>query len=175
MLDESEFLSPFGVRSLSRAHAKHPYELRIDSQSFRVDYEPAESQTGLFGGNSNWRGPVWMPVNYLVIEALQRAAHYYGESLKIECPTGSGRWLTLWEVAAELSRRLIALFTAGPQGVRPANGSRHPLQRDPFFRDHVTFYEYFHGDTGEGLGARAQTGWTALVAKLLEQSRLWHS
>jgi hypothetical protein len=175
MLDETEFLSPYGVRSLSRAHAKHPYELRIDGQSFRVDYEPAESRTGLFGGNSNWRGPVWMPVNYLVIEALQRLAHYYGESLKIECPTGSGRYKTLWEVAAELSRRLIALFTAGQGGVRPANAARHPLQRDEHFRDHVTFYEYFHGDTGEGLGARAQTGWTALVAKLLEQSRLWRS
>jgi hypothetical protein len=175
MLDETEFLSPFGVRSLSRAHGKHPYELRIEGQSFRVDYEPGESQTGLFGGNSNWRGPVWMPVNYLVIEALQRLAHYYGESMKVECPTGSGRWLTLWEVSAELSRRLISLFTAGHGGLRPSNGSRHPMQRDPFFRDHVTFYEYFHGDTGEGLGARAQTGWTALVAKLLEQSRLWHS
>jgi hypothetical protein len=175
MLDETEFLSPYGVRSLSRAHARHPYELSIDGQSFRVDYEPAESKTGLFGGNSNWRGPVWMPVNYLVIEALQRLAHYYGETLKIECPTGSGNTLTLWEVAAELSRRLIALFTAADGEVRPANAARHPLQRDPQFRDHVTFYEYFHGDTGEGLGARAQTGWTALVAKLLEQSRLWRS
>jgi hypothetical protein len=175
MLDETEFLSPYGVRSLSRAHAERPYELRIDGQSFRVDYEPAESRTGLFGGNSNWRGPVWMPVNYLVIEALQRLAHYYGETLKVECPTGSGSYLTLWEVAAELSRRLIALFTAGKGGVRPANAARHPLQRDAQFRDHVTFYEYFHGDTGEGLGARAQTGWTALIAKLLEQSRLWHS
>jgi hypothetical protein len=116
-----------------------------------------------------------MPVNYLVIEALQRLAHYYGESLRVECPRGSGTWLTLWEVSAELSRRLIALFTAGEGGLRAANGTRHPLQRDPHFREHVTFYEYFHGDTGEGLGARAQTGWTALVAKLLEQSRLWRS
>ncbi len=175
MLDESEFLSPFGVRALSRAHAPHPYEVRIDGQSFRVEYEPAESRTGLFGGNSNWRGPVWMPVNYLVIEALQRLAHYYGDSFKVECPTGTGRYLTLWEVAAELSRRLIALFTARGDGMRPANGARHPLLLDPQLRDHVTFYEYFHGDTGEGLGARAQTGWTALVAKLLEQSRLWRS
>jgi hypothetical protein len=175
MLSESEFLSPYGVRSLSRAHAEHPYEVTIDGQRFRVDYEPAESRTGLFGGNSNWRGPVWMPVNYLVIEALQRLAHYHGESLKVECPTGSGRWMTLWEVAAELSRRLIGLFTADPHGRRAANGARHALQASPHFRDHVTFYEYFHGDTGEGLGARAQTGWTALVAKLLEQSRLWRS
>jgi hypothetical protein len=175
MLDESEFLSPYGVRSLSRAHAKHPYELSIDGQSFRVDYEPAESRTGLFGGNSNWRGPVWMPVNYLVIEALQRLAHYYGESMKVECPTGSGKFLTLWEVSAELSRRLIGLFTADGEGHRAANGKRHALQASPHFRGHVTFYEYFNGDTGEGLGARAQTGWTSLVAKLLEQSRLWRS
>jgi hypothetical protein len=175
MLSEEEFLSPYGVRSLSRAHAKHPYEVTIEGQSFRVDYEPAESRTGLFGGNSNWRGPVWMPVNYLVIEALQRLAHYYGESMKVECPTGSGKFLTLWEVAAELSRRLIGLFTADADGRRAANGSRHLLQGSLHFKDHVTFYEYFNGDTGEGLGARSQTGWTSLVAKLLEQSRLWRS
>jgi Glycosyl hydrolase family 63 C-terminal domain len=175
LLDEKEFLSPFGIRSLSRAHAAHPYELTIDGHHFRVDYEPAESQTGLFGGNSNWRGPIWMPVNYLVIEALQRLAHYHGDSLKIECPTGSGKMLPIWEVAAELSRRLIGLFSANADGMRPANGARHPLQTDPQFANHVTFFEYFHGDTGEGLGARAQTGWTALVAKLLEQSRLWRS
>jgi len=168
MLDEKEFLSPHGLRSLSRAHADQPYELHIDGQSFRVDYEPAESRTGLFGGNSNWRGPIWFPVNYLVIEALQRLAHYHGESLKIECPSGSGRMLPIWEVSAELSRRLISLFTLDTKGLRPANGPRS-------LGDHVTFYEYFHGDTGEGLGARAQTGWTALVAKLLEQSRLWRS
>ncbi len=168
MLDEKEFLSPHGLRSLSRAHAEQPYELHIDGQSFRVDYEPAESRTGLFGGNSNWRGPVWFPVNYLVIEALQRLAHYHGESLTIECPTGSGKMLPIWDVAAELSRRLISLFTMDANGLRPANGPRS-------LGDHVTFFEYFHGDTGEGLGARAQTGWTALVAKLLEQSRLWRS
>ncbi|HEX8793258.1 MAG TPA: glucosidase, partial [Polyangiaceae bacterium] len=168
MLDEKEFLSPYGLRSLSRAHAEQPYELHIDGQSFRVDYEPAESRTGLFGGNSNWRGPVWFPVNYLVIEALQRLAHYHGESLRIECPTGSGRMLPIWEVAAELARRLISLFTLDARGMRACNGPRS-------LGDHITFYEYFHGDTGEGLGARAQTGWTALVAKLLEQSRLWRS
>jgi hypothetical protein len=175
MLDEDEFLSPYGIRSLSRAHAAKPYELDLDGHHFRVDYEPGESRTGLFGGNSNWRGPVWLPVNYLVIEALQRFAHYYGDSTKVECPTRSGTYLSLWEVAAELSRRLIALFTTGPDGRRASQGARELLQTHPEFRDHLTFYEYFHGDTGEGLGARTQTGWTALVAKLLEQSRLWRS
>jgi hypothetical protein len=173
MLSETEFLSPHGIRSLSRAHRDAPYELGFDGIVHRVDYEPAESRTGLFGGNSNWRGPVWFPVNYLVIESLQRLHHYYGESFKVECPTGSGRWMTLWEVAAEVSRRLISLFTLDDTGRRPAHGP-HPLAaRDPHFRDHITFYEYFDGDTGEGLGARTQTGWTALVAKMLEQSRLW--
>ena len=175
MLDENEFFSPHGIRSLSRVHEREPYELQIDGQTFRVDYEPRESRTGMFGGNSNWRGPVWMPVNYLVIEGLQRYAHYYGDSLKIECPTGSGKTMPLWDVAAELSRRLISMFTRGPDGTRPANGPRERVQRDPHFKDLITFYEYFHGDTGEGLGARTQTGWTALVAKLLEQSRLWRS
>ena len=172
MLSESEFLSPYGVRSLSRAHGEAPYELVLDGQVHRVEYEPAESRTGLFGGNSNWRGPVWLPVNYLVIESLQRLNHYYGDSLKVECPVGSGRWMTLWEVASELSRRIIGLFVVGPDGRRPTHGARDVAQRDPHFKDNVTFYEYFHGDTGEGLGARSQTGWTALVAKLLEQSRL---
>jgi hypothetical protein len=174
MLSEDEFLSPHGIRSLSRAHAEAPYEVTLDGQVYRVEYEPAESRTGLFGGNSNWRGPVWFPVNYLVIESLQRLNHYYGDSLPVECPTGSGTSMTLSEVAAELSRRLIALFLVGPDGRRPAHGPRDLVQRDPRFRDLVTFYEYFHGETGEGLGARAQTGWTALVAKLLEQSRLWN-
>jgi hypothetical protein len=175
MLSSDEFLSPYGVRSLSRAHAAQPYELSIDGQHFRVGYEPAESQTGLFGGNSNWRGPVWLPVNYLVIEALQRLHHYYGDSLRIEAPTGSGQMMTLWQVASELSRRIIALFLTGADGRRPADGRNPRAPRDPHFQDHVTFFEYFHGDTGEGLGARAQTGWTALVAKLLEQSRLWRA
>jgi hypothetical protein len=173
MLAETEFLSPYGVRSLSRAHATTPYELVLDGSVHRVDYEPAESRTGLFGGNSNWRGPVWMPVNYLVIESLQRLHHYYGDSLKVECPAGSGQMMTLWEVASELSRRLIALFAAGPDGRRPGHGPRDRFHTDPHFKDNLSFYEYFNGDTGEGLGARAQTGWTALVAKLLEQSRLW--
>jgi hypothetical protein len=173
MLSETEFLSPYGVRSLSRAHGEHPYEVSVDGEVHRIGYEPGESQTGLFGGNSNWRGPIWFPVNYLVIESLQRLHHYYGDDFRVECPTGSGHWLSLGEVATELSRRLIALFVPGPNGVRPANGPREMCQRDPHFRDYVTFYEYFNGETGEGLGARAQTGWTALVAKLLEQSRLW--
>jgi hypothetical protein len=173
MLSETEFLSPHGIRSLSRAHRDAPYELSFDGVVHRVDYEPAESRTGLFGGNSNWRGPVWFPVNYLVIESLQRLHHYYGESFKVECPTGSGRWMTLWEVAAEVSRRLIGLFTLDESGRRAANGPHPIASRDPHFRDHITFYEYFDGDTGEGLGARTQTGWTALVAKMLEQSRLW--
>ncbi len=173
MLAETEFLSPYGVRSLSRIHADAPYELVIDGSAHRVAYEPAESRTGLFGGNSNWRGPIWLPVNYLVIESLQRFHHYYGDSVRVECPTGSGRSMTLWEVASELSRRLVALFLVGPDGRRPAHGAREIVQRDPHFKDHVTFYEYFNGDTGEGLGARTQTGWTALAAKLLEQSRVW--
>jgi len=172
MLSESEFLSPYGVRSLSRAHRAAPYELWIEGETHRVEYEPAESRTGLFGGNSNWRGPVWLPVNYLVIESLQRLNHYYGDSLRVECPVGSGRSLTLWEVAGEISARIIALFVQGADGRRPAHGPREVVQRDPHFKDNVTFFEYFNGDTGEGLGARAQTGWTALVAKLLEQTRL---
>jgi hypothetical protein len=175
MLSADEFLSPYGLRSLSRAHGAEPYELAIDGQAFRVEYEPAESRSGLFGGNSNWRGPVWLPVNYLVIESLQRLHHYYGDSFRVECPTGSGRMMTLWEVAGELSRRIIALFLAGPDGRRPADGAPRIAGRGPEFPEHVTFFEYFHGDTGQGLGARAQTGWTALVAKLLEQSRLWNA
>jgi glycogen debranching enzyme len=175
VLSEEEFLSPYGVRSLSRAHARDPFVTRIDGQEYRVDYEPAESRTGLFGGNSNWRGPVWLPVNYLLVESLQRLHHYYGDALRVRCPTQGGREMTLWEVSTELSRRLIGLFVAGADGRRPAHGPSERVQRDPHFKDLVTFYEYFHGDTGEGLGARAQTGWTALVAKLLEQSRLWRA
>jgi hypothetical protein len=172
VLSSEEFLSPYGVRSLSRAHAQ-PYELTIDGHVFRVAYEPAESRSGLFGGNSNWRGPVWLPVNYLLIESLQRLHYYYGDSFQIECPTGSGHKMTLWQVASELSRRLISLFLAAPDGHRPVHRGSGLPETDPNFAGLVTFFEYFHGDTGAGLGARAQTGWTALVAKLLEQSRLW--
>jgi hypothetical protein len=169
MLDETEFLSPYGVRSLSRVHLAQPYVLELDGQRFSVDYEPAESTNTLFGGNSNWRGPVWFPVNYLLIESIQKLHWYYGDDLKVECPTGSGRMLTLWEVSVELSRRLAALFLRDG-GRRPAFGDCDRFQNDPHWRDLLLFYEYFHGDTGKGLGASHQTGWTAVVAKLLQQS-----
>jgi hypothetical protein len=170
MLDESEFLSPHGVRSLSRFHRDNPYVLRVDGSEYRVDYQPAESATGLFGGNSNWRGPVWFPVNYLLIESLQKYNHYFESDCEVEFPTGSGRRVALGEVAAELSRRLARLFLRDGAGRRPAFGDSEKFQADPHFRDHLLFYEYFHGDTGAGLGASHQTGWTALVAKLLQQS-----
>ncbi|CAN5353896.1 glucosidase [soil metagenome] len=174
LLDENEFLSPFGIRGLARAHAKQPYEIRVDGAVHRIAYEPGDSESGMFGGNSNWRGPVWFPMNYLVIEALQRFHHFYGDALRIECPRGSGQFMNLWEVSAELSRRLVALFVRDEvTGRRPAFGTSELLQNDPEFRDNVLFYEFFHGDTGKGLGASHQTGWTALVAKLLQQSPLW--
>jgi hypothetical protein len=170
MLDENEFLSPFGIRSVSRFHQEHPYVLTADGQEHRVDYEPGESRTGLFGGNSNWRGPVWYPLNYLLIESLQKFHHYLGDDYRVECPTGSGNTMTLWQVAAELSRRLSRLCLQDENGRRPANGSNECFHGDPYWRDLVLFYEYFHGDTGAGLGASHQTGWTGLVAKLLQQS-----
>jgi hypothetical protein len=169
MLDESEFLSPYGIRSLSKYHQAHPYRLDLDGLSCEVDYEPAESTTPLFGGNSNWRGPVWFPTNFLIIEALQRFHHYLGDDFTIECPTGSGTLMTLWEVSMELSHRLIDLFERGADGRRPIFGDNERLQRDPHFRDLLLFHEYFHGDTGAGLGAIHQTGWTGLIAKLLQQ------
>jgi hypothetical protein len=169
MLDEEEFLSPYGIRSLSRVHRNHPYTLRVDGSEYQVDYEPAESRTGVFGGNSNWRGPVWFPLNYLLIEALQRFHHYFGDDFKVECPTGSGNKMTLSELATELSRRLVKLFLPGPDGKRPVNGSNSEFASDPHWRDLVLFYEYFHGDDGTGLGASHQTGWTGLVAKLIQQ------
>jgi hypothetical protein len=170
MLDEREFLSPYGIRSLSRVHADHPYTLHVNGRLNQVSYEPGESRSREFGGNSNWRGPVWFPVNYLIIEALQRYHHYYGDGLKVECPTGSGRMLTLRQVAAELSERLTRLFLRRPEGTRPACGAAERYQHDPHWRDLILFHEYFHGDTGVGLGASHQTGWTALVAKLLQQT-----
>jgi glycogen debranching enzyme len=173
LLDEREFLSPYGVRALSAAHREEPYDLFIGGVRHRVTYEPGESSSGLFGGNSNWRGPIWFPMNYLLIESLQKFFHYYGEDFVIECPTGSGRLMNLWEVASELSRRLASLYALDERGLRPAHGRHERLQTDPHFRDHVTFYEYFHGDDGSGLGASHQTGWTALVAKLLDQSPQW--
>jgi hypothetical protein len=170
MLDETEFLSPYGIRALSRYHLHHPYVLSVNGSEHRVQYEPAESTTGIFGGNSNWRGPIWFPLNFLIIESLQKYHYYYGDGLKVECPTGSGTMLNLWEVARELSRRLTSLFLRGPDGRRPVHGAVEKLHSDPYWRDLVLFYEYFHGDDGTGLGASHQTGWTALVAKLLQQS-----
>ena len=171
MLDETEFLSDYGVRALSRYHAEHPYVFRVDGTELSVGYQPAESDTGLFGGNSNWRGPIWFPVNYLIIESLQKFHYYYGDDFKVECPTGSGRFLTINEVADELARRLARIFLPDADGRRPVYGSSAQLQTDPHFRDYMLFYEYFHGDTGRGVGASHQTGWTALVAKLLQPRR----
>jgi len=169
MLDEGEFLSPFGIRAMSRCHEDAPYELLIGDVLYRVEYDPGESRTGMFGGNSNWRGPIWFPINFLIIESLQKFHHYLGDGFTVECPTGSGRYLTLREVAAELSRRLASVFLADEHGRRPVNGRGSPFDTDPHWKDYVLFFEYFHGDTGEGLGASHQTGWTALVAKLLQQ------
>jgi hypothetical protein len=170
MLDETEFLSDYGIRALSRYHFDHPYEVGLNGHVNRVDYEPAESTTGLFGGNSNWRGPVWFPVNYLLIESIQKFHHYYGEDFKVECPTHSGEESDLWQVAAEISRRLIHIFLRGSDGRRAVNGGTGVFQNDPHWKDLILFYEYFHGDDGAGIGASHQTGWTGLVAKLIEQS-----
>jgi len=168
MLDESEFLSGFGVRALSKAHAREPYRLECGGVTHEVRYWPAESANSLFGGNSNWRGPIWLPLNYLLIESLQKFHHYYGDDFKVECPTSSGRLLTLNQVADELTRRLTRLFLKDAEGRRPALLSHPKLAGNPHFRDCLLFHEYFHGDTGRGVGASHQTGWTALVAKLLQ-------
>ena len=170
MLDENEFLSPHGIRGISRYHKDHPFVLKLNGNEYRIDYEPGESTTGLFGGNSNWRGPVWFPINYLLIESLQRFHYYFGDEFQLEFPTGSGVSMNLSQVAAELSRRLSRIFLRDKNGRRPVFGGYEKFQSDPHFRDHVLFHEYFHGDTGAGLGANHQTGWTALVAKLLQQS-----
>jgi hypothetical protein len=167
MLDETEFLSSFGVRALSRVHAEHPYVYRRAGIDLTVNYRPAESDTMLFGGNSNWRGPIWFPVNFLIIESLQKFGHYYGDDFKIECPTGSGSFVNLDAVANELAARLTRIFLKDAHGMRPVYGAEPRLQHDPHFRDYVLFYEYFHGDSGRGVGASHQTGWTGLVAKLL--------
>jgi hypothetical protein len=168
MLDEKEFLSPYGVRALSRAHLEHPYVVRFQGEEYRVSYLPAESDTGMFGGNSNWRGPVWMPVNGMLIRALLAYYLYYGDSFRVECPTGSGREMNLFEVARELAARLTRIFLRGPDGRRPVFGGSETFQTDPHWRDHILFYEYFHGDNGAGIGASHQTGWTGLVAVLIE-------
>lgn len=170
MLNQDEFLSPHGIRALSKYHAAHPYVLSVDGSQYRVDYEPAESRTGTFGGNSNWRGPVWFPLNFLMIESLQKFHHYYGDDFRVEYPTGSGKQLSLWEVSAELSRSLTHIFLRDRDGKRPVYGGQEKFQKDPHWRDLILFYEYFNGDTFAGLGASHQTGWTGLVAKLLEQS-----
>jgi hypothetical protein len=167
MLDETEFLSPHGLRALSARHREEPFVLDVDGAKFAVDYEPGESESGLFGGNSNWRGPIWMPVNYLVVGSLRRLADFYGDATLIEYPTGSGEKLTLHQVADDLVARLVSLFTRGPDGRRPVFGDEELFQSSPAWRDQVWFFEYFHGDTGKGLGASHQTGWTGLVADLI--------
>jgi hypothetical protein len=171
MLDEAEFLSDYGIRALSKAHEANPYVFEQQGHRLSVDYVPAESETGSFGGNSNWRGPIWFPVNYLLIESLQKFHHYYGDDFTVECPTGSGNMLSLEEVAEELGRRLIRIFMRDEEGRRAVFGDHSKLQHDPHFRDHLLFYEYFHGDTARGVGASHQTGWTGLVAKLLQPRR----
>ena len=172
MLDETEFLSEFGIRAISRHHLEHPYEYWSNGSCLTVSYQPAESNSGLFGGNSNWRGPIWMPVNYLIIEALQKFHHYYGDDFKVECPTGSGQYLTIDGVAEEVARRLRRLFLKDQNGERPVLRYHDKLAKDPHFRDYVLFHEYFHGDTGRGVGASHQTGWTGLVAKLLQARKV---
>jgi hypothetical protein len=168
MLDENEFLGPYGIRALSKFHEKHPFVFHVQGQEYRVGYLPAESNTGMFGGNSNWRGPVWMPVNAMIIRALLNFYAYYGDNFKIECPTGSGRMMNLFEVAKEISDRLIGTFLRDAQGRRPVYGATEKFQTDPHWRDLILFYEYFHGDNGAGLGASHQTGWTGLVAKMIQ-------
>jgi hypothetical protein len=168
MLDETEFLSDFGIRAVSRHHLEHPYEFWSNGTELSVSYQPAESNSGLFGGNSNWRGPIWMPVNYLIIESLQKFHHYYGDEFKVECPTGSGKNLSIKGVADELTRRLSRLFLKSEGGTRPVLKYNEKLARDPHFRDYILFHEYFHGDSGRGVGASHQTGWTGLIAKLLQ-------
>jgi hypothetical protein len=165
MLDENEFLSPFGLRSLSRYHADHPYVMHVGGQAYRVSYLPAESDTGMFGGNSNWRGPIWMPVNALIIRALLQYYSYYGNDFTVECPTGSGRQVNLYQVAEEIARRGANIFLKDKDGRRPVYGGARKFQEDPYWRDLILFYEYFHGDNGAGLGASHQTGWTGIVAR----------
>ncbi len=167
MLDENEFLSPFGIRSVSRYHKNHPFVLKWNHEDLAVDYNPGDSTTGLFGGNSNWRGPIWFPINYLIVEALERYYHFYGDTFKVECPAGSGHMMNLDEVAAEIKRRLASIFLPGPDGTRPYAASLGRYANDPLWRNNLLFNEYFHGDNGRGLGADHQTGWTSLIADCL--------
>jgi hypothetical protein len=168
MLDENEFLSPYGIRALSRYHEKNPYIVEVAGQQYRVNYLPAESDTGMFGGNSNWRGPIWMPVNALILRALLSFYLFYGDNFKIECPTGSGKLMNLFEVAKDLSDRLQHIFLLDESGRRPVYGGTEKFQNDPQWKDYILFFEYFHGDNGAGLGASHQTGWTGLVAKFIQ-------
>jgi len=172
MLDETEFLSDYGIRSVSKYHEAHPYELQVDGHLMTIKYTPAESDVSIFGGNSNWRGPIWMAPNYLLIESLQRFYRYYGDDFKIEYPTNSGKLFTLDEISVELSKRLARIFLRDDKGLRPVYGSSAKLQHDPHFKDYILFFEYFHGDNGTGLGAGHQTGWTGLVAKLLQAKKM---
>jgi hypothetical protein len=167
VLDESEFLSPFGVRSLSRVYADQPYSCMFQEREYRVGYTPGESNSNLFGGNSNWRGPIWFPLNYLLIESLERYYHFYGDTLQVECPTGSGRQMNLLQVAQQIASRLQRLFLPDADGRRPLHGADSRYAHDPHWKDLVLFYEYFHGDNGRGVGANHQTGWTALVVRLM--------
>ena len=168
MLDEKEFLGPYGIRSLSRHHQDHPFVFHTGGQEYRVQYLPGESNNGMFGGNSNWRGPVWFPVNVILIRGLLNLSGFYGDDFKVQCPTGSGHYMTLFEVAQELSRRLTSTFLRDAGGRRPVYGGTTTFQNDPHWRDLILFYEYFHGDNGAGLGASHQTGWTGLAAPLLD-------
>src|SRR6185295_16285363 len=168
MLDENEFLGPYGIRSLSRYHLDHPFVFNVGGQEYKVQYLPAESNTAMFGGNSNWRGPVWMPVNVLIVRALLNMYQFYGDEFKVQCPTGSGHYMTLFEVTQEIVRRLTGTFLRDANGRRPVYGGTAKFQDDPHWRDLILFYEYFHGDNGAGLGASHQTGWTGLVAPLLD-------
>ena len=173
-MDEREFLSPFGIRALSQFHRDNPYKLSVHGMEHRVDYEPGESSTGLFGGNSNWRGPVWFPLNYLMVESLQKFHHYLGPDFKVEFPTGSGTVMNLWEVAGEVSKRLTSIFLRDENGRRPVFGGIEKFQTDKHWRDLVLFHEYFHGDSGAGMGASHQTGWTGVVTKLMQQGGRSH-
>ncbi len=168
MLDENEFFGPYGIRALSRYHREHPFVFRVGGQEYRVAYLPGDSDSGMFGGNSNWRGPVWMPVNFLLLTALYRLYAYFGDDFKVECPTGSGHMMTLLEVAHELGERLTRTFLRGADGRRPVYGAARKFQDDPHWRDLVLFYEYFHGDSGAGIGASHQTGWTGCIARVIQ-------
>jgi hypothetical protein len=170
VLDEREFLSPYGIRALSKRHGEQPFCLAVHGSNHCISYDPGESTTGLFGGNSNWRGPIWFPLNYLLIESLQKFHHYLGDAFKVEFPTGSGEMKTLWEVADELSRRMTSIFLRDENGRRPLFGDMDKFQTDPDWQNLLLFHEYFHGDSGAGVGANHQTGWTGLVIKLMQQS-----